>query len=201
MSIENMSNNVINSSIISPRNNNVKKSEQKTSEKSKSENLELAAVYEKSSNSKSSKMVEPNRSEMKSLISQAERQAKNFQTLISSIFTKQSNKASLLKKAQNNDLKGFFSNLNVDRETVLKAKRDISEDGYYGVKKTSERILNFAKAAAGNNPKELERMRDAVEKGFKQVEQMWGGELPDISKQTYDVVMSKFDEWQQEANI
>ena len=37
-------------------------------------------------------------------------------------------------------------------------------------------------------------MRSAFEKGYKQAEKTWGGELPDISKQTFDAVMKGFDE-------
>ena len=37
-------------------------------------------------------------------------------------------------------------------------------------------------------------MRKAFEKGYKQAEKTWGGELPEISKQTYDAVMKGFDD-------
>lgn len=42
----------------------------------------------------------------------------------------------------------------------------------------------------------MEEMRNAVEKGFKQAEKMWGDKLPDISQKTYDKVMETFDKWQ-----
>ena len=87
--------------------------------------------------------------------------------------------------------KGDFT---VDAATKAQAQEDISENGYWGVKQTSERILDFAKALAGDNPDKLEQMRSAFEKGYKQAEKTWGGELPDISKQTFDAVMKGFDE-------
>ena len=87
--------------------------------------------------------------------------------------------------------KGDFT---VDAATKAQAQADISEDGYWGVNQTSERILDFAKALAGDNPEKLEQMRSAFEKGYKQAEKTWGGELPDISKQTFDAVMKGFDE-------
>lgn len=130
------------------------------------------------------------------MINQAEQQTKNFETLISSIFSKQANKTGLVSMASKGNLKNFFQNLTVDAKTVAKAKQDISENGYYGVKQTSDRILSFAKAVAGDNPKKLEEMRKAVEKGFKHAERMWGGKLPEISQQTYDRVMETFDKWQ-----
>ena len=86
--------------------------------------------------------------------------------------------------------KGDFT---VDAATKAQAQADIAEDGYWGVNKTSERILDFAKTLAGDDPDKLEKMRDAFEKGYAQAEKTWGGELPEISKQTYDAVLDKFD--------
>ncbi len=86
--------------------------------------------------------------------------------------------------------KGDFE---VDAETKKKAQEDISEDGYWGVKQTSDRIVSFATSLAGNDPDALEEMKDAFIKGYKQAEKQWGGELPEISKKTYDAVMEKFD--------
>lgn len=62
------------------------------------------------------------------------------------------------------------------------------------MKQTSGRILDFAKALTGGDPDKVEDMRKAFEKGYKQAEKTWGGELPDISKQTYDAVMKGFDD-------
>ncbi len=87
--------------------------------------------------------------------------------------------------------KGDFT---VDAATKKQAQDDIAEDGYWGVNQTSGRILDFAKALAGDDPEKLEQMRTAFEKGYKQAEKTWGGELPDISKQTFDAVMKGFDE-------
>ena len=87
--------------------------------------------------------------------------------------------------------KGDFT---VDAATKAQAQADIAEDGYWGVKQTSDRILDFAKALAGDDPDKLEKMRDAFQKGFAQAEKTWGGKLPDISQQTYGAVMKGFDE-------
>lgn len=89
----------------------------------------------------------------------------------------------------------YFANLEVDDATRLQAQQDISEDGYWGVKQTAGRILDFAKAIAGDDPDKLEEMKKAVEKGFALARDMWGGELPSISGQTYDAVMQGFDDW------
>ena len=95
-----------------------------------------------------------------------------------------------------NDIWSFLrsGNFTVDPATKLQAQEDISEDGYWGVKQTSERILDFANALTGGDPDKIESMREAFKKGYEQAEKTWGGELPEISKKTYDAVMKGFDE-------
>lgn len=84
--------------------------------------------------------------------------------------------------------------LEVDPATKAQAEKDVAEDGYFGVKQTSERILDFAKSLVGDDPEKLQKMREAFEKGYKQAEKIWGGELPQISKDTFDAVQKGFDE-------
>ena len=45
-------------------------------------------------------------------------------------------------------------NYTVDAQTKAQAQKDISEDGYYGVKQTSERLFDFASALAGDDVKD-----------------------------------------------
>ena len=61
-------------------------------------------------------------------------------------------------------------NYTVDAATQKKAQEAISEDGYWGVKQTSDRIVSFATALAGNDSKQLEKMRDAFLKGYEKAE-------------------------------
>ncbi len=88
--------------------------------------------------------------------------------------------------------KGDFT---VSADVKAQAQKDIAEDGYWGVKQTSDRIIDFAKALVGDDPEKAEKMRAAFEKGFKAATKSWGSKLPDISQRTYDAVMDKFDEW------
>jgi len=81
------------------------------------------------------------------------------------------------------------------QKIIAQAQKDIGEDGYYGVKQTSQRILDFAKAVTGGDPSKIDLMRRTAEKAFDSVRQLAGGKLPDISQQTYDAVMKGFDEW------
>lgn len=101
-----------------------------------------------------------------------------------------------------NDIWSFLreGNFTVDPATKAQAQEDISEDGYWGVKQTSQRILDFATALTGGDPSKIEEMRSAFQKGYKQAEKTWGGKLPDISQQTYDAVMKGFDDMAAAAN-
>ncbi|MBQ1171133.1 MAG: hypothetical protein IIX48_00865 [Lachnospiraceae bacterium] len=83
----------------------------------------------------------------------------------------------------------------VDAATKAQAQADIAEDGYWGVKQTSQRIFDFAMALSGGDEKAMEKMRSAFEKGFKQATSAWGKELPSISKDTYDAVEKMFDDY------
>lgn len=87
----------------------------------------------------------------------------------------------------------------VDEETQAAAKEAISEDGYWGVKQTSTRLITFAKALVGGDPSRAEEMRSAFLKGYEEAAKAWGGELPELSQQTRDATMKLFDEWAQEA--
>ena len=86
----------------------------------------------------------------------------------------------------------------VDRETAEAAKEAISEDGYWGVKQTSQRIFDMAVALSGGDSEKMDDMLEAFKKGFKQATKTWGKELPDISLQTYSAVLEKFENFKNE---
>jgi hypothetical protein len=89
--------------------------------------------------------------------------------------------------------------LNIDPATIEKAKAAISEDGEFGVRKTAERILSFAKGVIGGDPAKLDAVRAAVEKGFDDAQEILGGSLPEISQQTRKAIQAEFDRWQTEG--
>lgn len=89
--------------------------------------------------------------------------------------------------------------LSADPETIASAKAAIAEDGEFGVQKTAERILSFAKAMINADPARFEAVQAAVEKGFQEAADILGGALPDISKQTLAAVRAQFDTWKQEG--
>jgi len=76
---------------------------------------------------------------------------------------------------------------------------DGSED-FWGAEKTANRILDFAKNLAKNDPDSFKKVKDAFEKGFSESEKIWGGKLPSVSYETLDKVRAGFDEWEKEFN-
>lgn len=83
----------------------------------------------------------------------------------------------------------------VDAATKAQAQQDISEDGYYGVKQTSERLFDFASALAGDDVEQMKKMQAAIEKGYKAATKSWGKELPGICKETLDATNKLFDDY------
>jgi len=89
---------------------------------------------------------------------------------------------------------------NVDEAAIAQAKEDISENGYWGVNQTSDRIIDFAVALAGDDPDKLNDMKSAFKKGYEKAESLWGGELPELCKNTHTAVMDKFDKLLNDSN-
>ena len=91
---------------------------------------------------------------------------------------------------------GGFKLSEADR---AQAQQMISEDGFFGVKQTTARIMDFAKALVGEGAsgEQIDSMRAAVQKGFDEVARMFGGfdNLPGVSKDTYSAIMKAFDDW------
>lgn len=85
--------------------------------------------------------------------------------------------------------------LSADPKTIAAAKQAVSDDGDFGIKKTAERILTFAKAAIQANPDQADTIKAAVQSGFDQAAQYFGGKLPDISNKTHDAIMNTLDSW------
>ena len=81
------------------------------------------------------------------------------------------------------------------QSVMEQAQKDISEDGYYGVKQTSERLFDFASALAGDDVEKMKKMQTAMQKGFKQATGAWGKDLPDICQKTLDAANQKFEDY------
>ena len=85
------------------------------------------------------------------------------------------------------------------------AAKAIAPGGAWSVDAVSTRVFDLASAIAGNDPEKLSQMRAAVEEGFKQAGMAWNkmtgqDNMPEISKQTYNEIMSRFDNRANELN-
>ncbi len=127
----------------------------------------------------------------------AEARTSQLQNIVNELLSKQGKTFNI---ANGTNLKSAFEGLEVDPQTRAQAQADIGEDGYWGVKQTSQRIFDFAKALSGGDPDKMEDMRKAFEKGFKQATNAWGDELPSISQDTYAAVQKMFDDYANEQN-
>ena len=139
-----------------------------------------AAVYERSQASNSA----PNLDAANAIRNQMELASQNLIRLITQNFQRQS--------ASSNIIDPNLSDAILQRE----AAELVSEDGFWGVEQTSERLFDLAIAFSGGDPEKMEVMRGAIKRGFAAAERAFGGELPSISHDTLDAVMQRLDEWQ-----
>ncbi|WP_299548780.1 hydrogenase-4 component G [uncultured Helicobacter sp.] len=77
--------------------------------------------------------------------------------------------------------------------TQEEAKALISDDGFFGIPQTSDRIADFVLAGAGDDIEKLKAGREGILQGYKQAEKSWGGELPEISQKTLEKALEKVD--------
>ncbi len=166
----------------------VKNKESKKEESAVSKEAEKGVVYEKSNE----KVYKQDPELIAKLKADSEARVAQMQKLVNDMLSKQGKTFDI---ANGSNLKDLFSNLKVDPATVKQAQEDISEDGYWGVKQTSERMFDFAKALSGGDPEKMEKMREAFEKGYAQAEKAWGDKLPEISQKTYEATQKLFDEY------
>ena len=135
-------------------------------------------------------------SERASLVQQLKADQENRQnqliSLVESMLSKQTT-----SYAQANSIWDILrtGNFTVDAATKAQAQADIAEDGYYGVKQTSERMFQFAMALAGDDVDKMKEMQEAMQKGYKQAEKTWGGELPEICQKTMDAANKLFEDY------
>lgn len=176
---------------------NKKTADKDTANTTASKNTDVAATYEASDSSdKASTTSVKSKAANPALIAQLKADADNRMQQLQSLVTTMFKKQGITIGTADDMWKALAGgNFTADADTIAKAKEDISEDGYWGVKQTSERIFDFAQALAGDDEEKMQAMKEAVEKGFKEATKAWGRELPDISKNTYNAVMDKFDNY------
>ena len=82
-----------------------------------------------------------------------------------------------------------IADMNPDEAAAL-----VSEDGFFGVAQTSERLSDFVLMGGGDDLERLKAGREGIISGFNEAEKIWGGKLPEISYETLDKALAKIDE-------
>lgn len=86
----------------------------------------------------------------------------------------------------------------VDEQARLEAQAAIGEGGPLSPEKLSDSIVDFANAISGGDKSKYDLLKNAIEEGFNEAKKALGGELPEISQKTYDLVMEKLNKWKDE---
>ena len=173
-----------------------------TKEEAASSSVPKTDTYEKSEEPKKAtySINKMSAEERKTLISQLKADQENRQKNLINIVQQMMQKQAVSYGVANNDEDSIWKfladgNFTVDEETKLQAQEDISEDGYYGVKQTSQRLFDFASALAGDDVEKMKDMQAAMEKGFKEATKAWGKDLPQISQDTLDAANKLFEDY------
>ncbi len=122
-------------------------------------------------------------------------------TIQSSLASKKDDFASLHK-----DFQSFLADVGYEGKPIAELSQDeaaelVSEDGIFGINQTSQRIADFVINGAGGDEDRFRAGREGMLLGFKQAEEMWGGELPEISQKTMQAAIEMVDKAMYEAGF
>lgn len=203
----NSASNVATETVATNSYSGVKTEKKKTEEKVTEKTEEKGVVYEKTEEASSdktsysiNKMSKKERAALvEKLKGEQENRQKQLADLVQKMLQKQSSTYTFATNG-NDDEDSMWKFLasgkyTVDADTKAQAQADIAEDGYYGVKQTSERMFDFACALAGDDEKAMKKMQNAIQEGYDQATKAWGKELPSICKDTLDATNKLFEDY------
>ncbi len=128
-----------------------------------------------------------------------ESQAKQFTQLMSEVQSFVSVKVEKNDvEARHEEFQDFLKGIGYEGPSIAllseeEAAELVSEDGFFGVTQTSERIANFVISGANGDEELLREGRKGILQGLKDAEEVWGGKLPDISYETIDKAVAMVD--------
>ena len=138
---------------------------------------DTGVVYEPSSSAKdNSTKVTDYSSIVASMKKELSSKNEQLQNLVNKLLSNQAKKYI--------SLSDMFKDIQVDEQTKIQAQKDISDDGYWGVEQTSDRLVSMAKALSGGDSSKADEATKA-----------WGDKLPDICQKTIDVAKQKLQNW------
>ena len=176
----------------------------KTEEKTEDKAAETGVVYEKSEEKSESakspysinKMSEEDRANLvQQLKADQENRMKQLLDIVQQTLNGQGKTFAIA--TDDDSIWKLFANgeVTVDEAARKQAQEDISEDGYWGVKQTAQRLFDFASALAGDDVESMKNMQKAMERGYKEATAAWGRDLPQISKDTLAAANKLFEDY------
>lgn len=133
-----------------------------------------SVVYEKSTTTKkdSANQIYNRDNIIAKLKKDQESRMTSMQNLVQKLLNKQ---GSVFDLANGTNLAATFREAaaNADPDTIKAAQEAISDDGYWGIKQTSDRMVSMAIALTGGDTDKADEMISAIEKGFKQATKSW----------------------------
>ena len=102
------------------------------------------------------------------------------------------------KDVSNQDFKTFLNDIGYEGKAIANLSQSeaaelVSEDGFFGIDQTSQRIADFVINGSGGDESMMRAGREGMLQGFKEAEAMWGGELPEISQKTMQKALEMVD--------
>ena len=102
------------------------------------------------------------------------------------------------KDVSNQDFKTFLNDIGYEGKAIANLSQSeaaelVSEDGFFGINQTSQRIADFVINGSGGDESMMRAGREGMLQGFKEAEAMWGGELPEISQKTMQKALEMVD--------
>lgn len=172
----------------------------KVSQSEQSAKVDTLAIGAKQEESVTYKKVSSKKldaAEIASLKAEADKATENLRKLVEKLILKQDKH---YKKSAEDSSSDLMTKLGITTGDVEAAKQAISEDGEFGVKAVSDRLVDFAISISDGDKSKLSELVAAIDEGFAAAKKALGGELPDICQQTYDETMRKLNDWANETD-
>lgn len=89
-----------------------------------------------------------------------------------------------------------LSSIGYNGKNILDMNQDelnnlLSEDGFFGIKNTANRIADFVVKGSKDDVEKLKKGLEGIKRGFDEAQKIWGGELPKISQDTIEQALKK----------
>ncbi len=146
-------------------------------------------------------IYKPNREKKGALHGNRKEQVGAFQRMVELLFEKQMALACAVMQ-QWQEWLGHMGTQQFAEEAenqALQMLAELEKDAMWGMDAVASRIVEFGKHVLGGDPSQNSLMKDAVDRGFDQIEKAWMFTLPSPTKKTYLQIQFLFGEWEKEA--